>query len=124
MHVETVGRKREHARRRPLLRPKADPRENSLLASHKFAKEPAASLWINFSRENFYARYPGFLDLALVLVGSQKLACINASLRQLLRERCGTIITRCQCLLSSRIDALPKVVFSFVHLLDPCSELP
>jgi hypothetical protein len=37
-------------------------------APHKFPEAPTMPLRVNFSRENFHARYPGVLDLALVLI--------------------------------------------------------
>jgi hypothetical protein len=44
------------------------------------------TLRVNFSRENFHARNPGFFDLALVLVSDYEFARVHASLRQFLRE--------------------------------------
>ena len=37
------------------------------------------TLWVNFSRENFHARYPSFFDLALVLVGGREFARVHTS---------------------------------------------
>jgi hypothetical protein len=44
------------------------------------------TLRVNFSREDFHARNPGFFDLALVFVRADELARVHASLRQFLRE--------------------------------------
>src|SRR5262245_60127186 len=115
MHMETFGRRCEHARSRPLLRPQANPRENPFLASHKFTEKSPMSLRVNFSRENFHARYPGFVDLALILIRGHKFARVYTSLRQLLRERCGTIITAGEDILSTGVDALPETFVTFVH---------
>ena len=71
---------------------------------------------MNFSRENFHARNPGFFDLALVFVGGHEFARVHASLRQLLRERCRAIITRRECVLGARVDPLPEICFALVHL--------
>src|SRR4029077_18785038 len=101
MDVETFRSRRKHTRSRPLLRPQANPRENSFVAPHKFPEAPTMTLRVNFSRENFHARYPGFFDLALVLVGDHEFARVHASLRQFLRERCCAIITRGECVLGA-----------------------
>jgi hypothetical protein len=86
MHVKTFRREREHSRSRPLLRPQANPSENSFVAPHKFPEAPTMTLRVNFSREDFHARYPGFFDLALAFVGRHEVARVHASLRQFLRE--------------------------------------
>jgi hypothetical protein len=44
------------------------------------------TLRVNFSREDFHARNPGFFDLALAFVGGHEFARVHASLRQFLRE--------------------------------------
>jgi hypothetical protein len=44
------------------------------------------TLRVNFSREDFHARYPDFFDLALVLVYGHESTRIHTSLRQFLRE--------------------------------------
>src|SRR4029450_3678885 len=69
MHMEAFSRDSKHARRRPLLRPETNPRENPFVAPHKLPEAPTMPLRVNSSRENFHARYPGFFDVALVLVG-------------------------------------------------------
>src|SRR6478735_8294156 len=86
MHVETFRRVREHPRSRPLLWPETDPSENPFVAPHKFPEAPTMSLRVNFSCEDFHARYPGFFDLALAFVGSHESARVHASLGQFLRE--------------------------------------
>src|SRR5690348_8719996 len=105
----------KHARGRPLLRPKSDFRQSSLVAPHKFAEAPTMPLRVNLSRENFHPRYPDFFDLALILVGGYEFARIHPALRQLLREQCHAIITRRECGLSGRINPLPKIFFGLGH---------
>src|SRR6476661_10223181 len=117
MYVETFRRVREHLRSRPLLRPQTDPSENPFVAPHKFPEAPTMTLRINFSRENFHARYPDFFDLTLVLVGGHEFARVHASLRQFLRERCRAIITRRECILGARVDPLPEICFPLGHLI-------
>ena len=72
------------------------------------------TLRMNFSRENFHARYPGFCDLALALISNDEFTRVHPSLRQFLRERRLAVITRAKRVLSSRVDPLPEVGF-FVH---------
>jgi hypothetical protein len=116
MHVETFSRGRKHARSRPLLRPQSNPRENPFIAPHQFPEAPTMPLRVNLSRENFHARYPSFFHIALILVRGHEFARVHASLRQLLRERCRAIITRCECVLTRRINPLPEICFALGHL--------
>jgi hypothetical protein len=73
-------------------------------------------LRVNFSCENFHARYPRFFDVASDLVGGHEFARIHASLRQLLREGSRAIITRRECVFSSQINPLPKILFARGHV--------
>jgi hypothetical protein len=63
-----------------LLGPQANPRENAFVAPHKFSKKSTMSLRVNFSRENFNARDPSLLNLALAPIRSREFARIYASL--------------------------------------------
>jgi hypothetical protein len=62
------------------FRPEADLRENTFVPSDKFAKKSSVTLWVNFSRENFHAGNPGFVNLGPLLVRSSQLACVNPPL--------------------------------------------
>src|SRR4029077_8239900 len=99
-----------------LLRPQANPCQNPFVAPDKFSKKSPMPLWVNFSRENFHSWYPCFFDLASVLVGGHEFAHIHASLRQLLREGSRAIITRRECVFSSQINPLPKILFARGHV--------
>ena len=80
MHVKTLGSSRKHPRSRPLLGPETNPRENAFLAPYKFAEKSTVPLRVNFSRENFHARNPSILNLALTPIRSGEFACVHASL--------------------------------------------
>jgi hypothetical protein len=71
---------RKHPRCRPLFRPKANLRENALIAPDEFAKGSAMTLRMNFSRKNFKPWDPSLFYLALVSVGNNKFARIRATL--------------------------------------------
>src|SRR5437763_15543029 len=107
MHVEPLCRVREHPRSRPLLRPKANLRENPFVASDKFAKQSSVPLRMNFSRENFHAWDPGFLNLTLVAVRADKFTGVQAPSRKCLCEIYTRILTRLECFVSTRILATP-----------------
>jgi hypothetical protein len=79
MHVKALGSSRKHPRSRPLLGPQAYPRENAFVAPHKFAKKSTVPLRVNLSRENFNARDPNILNLALAPIRSCEFARIHAS---------------------------------------------
>ena len=59
MNVKAFRRMGEHARSRPLVRPKADLSQNPFLASDQFAEQSALALRVNITRENFDAGNPG-----------------------------------------------------------------
>jgi hypothetical protein len=80
MHMKTLGSSGKHPRSRPLPGPQANPRENALVASYKFAKESAVKLRINFSRENFYAWNPSFLDVGAISGRTNESAYVYAPL--------------------------------------------
>src|SRR5947199_5181416 len=80
MHVETFCRVPKHSRSRPLLRPKRNRCQDSFVAPHKFAKESSMRLRVNLSRENFHARNPCVLDLALIPIRRQQLASLDTAL--------------------------------------------
>jgi len=63
-----------------LLGPEANPRENAFVEPYKFAKKSTVPLWVNFSRENFHARDPSILNLALAPIRSREFARVQASL--------------------------------------------
>src|SRR6516165_3941554 len=87
---------------------------------HLIRKHKPDIVWIDplqaYAGGDFHTGYPGFFDLALVLVGSHDFARVHASLRQFLRERCCAIITSGKCLFSARVDPLPEVFFALFHL--------
>jgi hypothetical protein len=60
--------------------PEANPRENALVAPYKFAEKSTVPLRVNFSRENFHARDPRILNLALAPIRGREFARIHASL--------------------------------------------
>src|SRR5262249_31405951 len=115
MYMETFCRVRKHPRSRPLLRPEANPAENAFVVPHKFAEEASMTLRVNLSCENFHARDPCFLDLALVPVCGHQFASLDTRLSKLLRKRHGTIISRTDCSSSVGIDALPEILFALFH---------
>jgi hypothetical protein len=80
MYVETFCRVPKHSRSRPLLRPKANPCQDSFVAPHKFAKESPMRLRVNLSSENFHARNPCFLEVALVPVRRHQLGSLDTAL--------------------------------------------
>ena len=80
MHVKTLGSSRKHPRSRPLLGPETNLRENAFVAPYKFAKKSTVPLRVNFSRENFNAWDPSFLNLALAPIRSREFARVHASL--------------------------------------------
>src|SRR5438093_1527006 len=82
LHMEPCCRICEHPCCRPLLRPQANPRENPFVASHKFGKQSAVTLRMNFSSKNLHTWDPGFLNVALVSVRADKFARLQASLRK------------------------------------------
>jgi hypothetical protein len=73
------------------------------------------ALRVNLSCENFHARDPCFLDLALAPVRGQQLAGLDTPLSKLLHKRHGAIITRTDCASSIRVDTLPEALFAFGH---------
>ena len=92
MHMETFCALRKHPRARPLLRPQANSGENAVIATAEFAEGTTVALRMNFSRENFYPRYPGVLYFAPVSIRSSKLACIHTTRTKLLCERLHGVI--------------------------------
>ena len=120
MHVKTFCGLRKHARCRPLLRPKADLRKNPFIPPDKFAEKSAMTLRMDFSRKNFHSGNPRFLNLGILPFCSCKLACFDTSLRKFLPKRFNAIITSAQCVLRTRIDALPQILFSLVHFDTNC----
>jgi hypothetical protein len=62
-----------------LLGPEANPCENAFVAPYKFAKKSTVPLRVNFSRENFNARDPSILNLALAPICSREFASVQAS---------------------------------------------
>src|SRR6266496_5025108 len=115
VHMKPFGAVCKHARSRPLLRPKSDLRQNSIVTSDKFTENSAMTLRMDCARENFHARDPGFLDLPLAAVRRHKFAGIHTSSRKFLCERCGAIVTRPKRILSAGFDALPKIFFALAH---------
>src|SRR4029077_9471137 len=63
MYMKSLRALCKHARGRPLLRPKSDFRQHSLIAAAKFTENSAMTLRMNFSWKNFHARDPGALYL-------------------------------------------------------------
>jgi hypothetical protein len=63
-----------------LLGPEANPRENAFVAPYKFAKKSTVPLRANFSRENFHARDPSILNLALAPIRRREFARVHAPL--------------------------------------------
>ena len=86
---------------------------------HLIRKHKPDIVWIDplqaYAGGDFHAGYPGFFDLALVLVGSHDFARVHASLRQFLREGCRAIITSAKCIFGGRINSLPQFFVAFVH---------
>ena len=63
MHMKSLRALCKHARGRPLLWPKSDFRQDSLIAPAKFAENSTMTLRMNFSWKNFHAGDPGALYL-------------------------------------------------------------
>src|SRR5512132_2019938 len=63
MHMKSLRALCKHARGRPLLWPKSDFRQHSLIAAAKFTENSAMTLRMNFSWKNFHARNPRALYL-------------------------------------------------------------
>jgi hypothetical protein len=80
MHVKALGSSRKHPRRRPLLGPKANLRQNAFIASHKFAKKSSVRLPVNLPGKDFHAWNPTILDLWLSAIRSDKFASVHTSL--------------------------------------------
>src|SRR4029077_1794240 len=81
VHMKSFGARRKHARGRPLLRPKSDFRQDSLVAADKLAENAAMTLRMNCARENFHAGDPGALYLRARPVCPYQLARRNTRLR-------------------------------------------
>src|ERR1700760_1128478 len=92
MHVKALSSPRKHTCSRPLVGPEANLRENAFVPSYKFAKKPTLPLRVNFSRENFYAWNPSFLNLLLAPIRPCQFPCVDTSLRKLLSKRCNAVI--------------------------------
>jgi hypothetical protein len=63
-----------------LLGPKTDPRKNTFVAPYKFAEKSTVPLRVNSSRENFNARDPSIVNLALTPIRSREFARVHTSL--------------------------------------------
>src|SRR5205809_5127198 len=73
-------------------------------------------LRVNFSSENLHTWDPGFVNVALVSIRGDKFARLQASLRKLLSERRGAIVTSVKIVSGTGLDTLPEIFFALGHL--------
>src|SRR6266478_6827906 len=97
----------KHARGRPLLRPKSNFRQYSLVTADKFTKNSAMTLGMDRARKNFHAGNPGALYLRPRPVRLCQFAGRNTCVRGSLRQRAQFIIARTQCISSRLAHAQP-----------------
>ena len=116
MHMKSFGAGRKHARGRPLLRPKSDFRQNSLVTSDKFTENSAMTLRMDCARENLHAGNPGALYLRARPVCFCQFACRNTWICDSLRQRAQFIIARSQCISCRLAHAQPQTCFAFIHI--------
>src|SRR6266699_5141231 len=73
-------------------------------------------LRVNFSSKYLHTWDPSFVNVALVSVRGDKFARLQASLRKLLSERRGAIVTGVEIALRTGLDTLPEIFFALGHL--------
>src|SRR5207237_10010209 len=71
MNVKSLRAVREHARGRPLPRPKFNFSKNALPFARQFAKTSAMPLWMDFSRKNFNTGNPSFFQVCFTAAACQ-----------------------------------------------------
>src|SRR6266481_7073841 len=106
----------KHARSRPLLRPKSNFRQDSLVTADKFTKNSAMTLGMDRARKNFHAGNPRALYLRPRPVRLCQFAGRNTCVRDSLRQRAQFIIARTQCISRRLAHAQPQTCFAFVHI--------
>src|SRR6266487_517774 len=125
MHMKSFCAVRKHARGRPLLRPKSDLRQYSLVTPDKFTKSSAVTLGMDCARKNLYAGDPDTLYLRLGPVCHGQCARINTRMRDSFRQRARFIIARSERISRCIAHARPQICFAFIHvdLLKPLIRL-
>src|SRR5947208_764374 len=116
MHMKTFCGPREHPRRRPLLWPKTNLPQNSLVTPHKFTEKSAVTLRKDCARKNLHAWNPNAFHFRFGSVCSGKLACIDTRARDPLGERASLIIARRECISRCITRAHPQIRFALVHV--------
>src|SRR6266487_1836923 len=116
MHMKSFCAVRKHARGRPLLRPKSDLRQYSLVTPDKFTKSSAVTLGMDCARKDLYAGDPDTLYLRLGPVCHGQCARINTRMRDSLRQRARFIIARSERISRRIAHARPQIRFAFVHV--------
>ena len=111
-----LGAMRKHPRGRPLLRPKTNLRQNSLVTPYKFTENSTVTLWMDCARKNLHAWNPNAFRFRFGSVCRGQLARMDAGVRDSLRERASFIIACSECISRRITHARPQIRFPFIHV--------